>query len=75
MSETLAPNCYICRLVGPCKHLGKDDVFIVGFVTGYAEARTRDQIDWYVPDVCPEHRRKFDKVIASVARQISKSRG
>jgi len=73
MTTVLAPDCYICRLIaGPCKHSGKDDILIVGFVTGYAEARTRDFIDWYTPDVCPEHGRKFEKVIASVRRQLTK---
>ena len=72
----LAPDCYVCRLlVGPMMNLGKDDTFIIGFVTGYAEARTRDTIDWFVPDVCVEHARKFEKVMASVAKSIAPSRG
>lgn len=71
MTTVLAADCYVCRLVaGVLKHSGKDDVYIVAFVTGYVEARTRDVIDWFIPDVCTGHARKFEKVMASVARSL-----
>lgn len=70
--NVLAPDCYVCRLMAESmKHTAKDDAYIVGFVTGYAEAITQARIDWVVPDVCEKHARTFEKVIASVGRQLS----
>lgn len=71
----LAPDCYVCRLMaGKMKDSPKDDVFISAFVTGWVEARTRDVVDWYTPDVCEVHRVKFEKVARVVHAHIVRPR-
>lgn len=72
----LAPNCYICRLLaGGLKHSEKDDVLIVGLVTGYAECRTQHTVDWVPLDICEAHARKFEKTVKSVADLLLEGRG
>ena len=69
--------CFVCNVArsAAMKSVGIDGALIVGIVHGYAQARTRDEIDWVGADACERHARMIELAAASVARSLLKGDG
>ena len=76
-SDALVHDCWICRTVvrhAECD-LARDQTFILGYVIGYAEGKTRTlgTVDWADLATCEKHQSMGERTAAAVRNSMARS--